>query len=153
MTLDGRTIVSGVMLSVFAGMVGLALTYPPQARFLPLVIGVPGLVLCLTQFALDLFGRREPAAEREKHRSGPDVIRREVMMFGWLAGFFAVVLLFGFLIGTPILLFAYLRLGERESTVLSLIAAGAGLAVIYGVFVELLALSIFDGFLIELFLS
>lgn len=154
MTLDGRTIVSGVMLLIFAGMVAIALTYPAQARFLPLVIGLPGAILCAAQFLMDLLGGREPPSpEIEKREITPEEIRREAKMFAWLAVYFAVVLLFGFLLATPMLLFAYLRFAERESTILSLIAAGAGLAVIYGVFVELLGLTVFQGFLIERFLS
>ena len=41
--LEGRLLVSGIMVAVFAVAVGLSFTYEPDARLLPLVIGVPGL--------------------------------------------------------------------------------------------------------------
>ena len=43
--LEGRILVSGIMVVVFATAVLLSFTYAPEARFLPLVIGIPGLLL------------------------------------------------------------------------------------------------------------
>lgn len=51
------------MLAIFAVMVGVASTYPPDARFMPLTIGIPAIALCLLQLALDLYRRRAPAAD------------------------------------------------------------------------------------------
>jgi hypothetical protein len=41
-------------------MVGIATQDPPQARFMPLVIGIPGIVLCLFQLFLEFRARRQP---------------------------------------------------------------------------------------------
>lgn len=49
-----------LMLVIFAVMVGIASTYPPEARFMPFVVGIPGIGLCLLQFAIDLYRRRVP---------------------------------------------------------------------------------------------
>lgn len=51
-----------VMLAIFAVMVGVAATYPEDARFMPFVVGIPALALCALQLALDLWTRRHPAA-------------------------------------------------------------------------------------------
>jgi hypothetical protein len=103
---------------------------------------------------LDLLGRRTPSPrEVDDRETTRREIHREAKMFGWLAAFLVVVLLFGFLIATPALLFAYLRFAERESAVVSLVAAAVGLAVVYGMFVELLGLTVFEGLLIEAFVS
>ncbi|HSR71515.1 MAG TPA: tripartite tricarboxylate transporter TctB family protein [Kiloniellales bacterium] len=154
MIFNGRIAVSAVMLAIFAGMVAMASAFPVQGRFLPFVIGIPGIVLCLAQLIIDVTQARRAAPSASEIASGAvseerDEIRREVKMFGWLAAFFAGILLFGFLIGGPVLLFAFLRFAERESLYLSLGAALAGLVVMYGMFVRVLGLTIFEGFLIQ----
>lgn len=53
---------SVVMLAIFVVMVGIATQYPQQARFMPLVIGIPGIALCLFQLFLELRERRRPRA-------------------------------------------------------------------------------------------
>ena len=42
------------MLAVFSIMVVVALSYPEGARFMPLTVGIPGILLCCLQIALDL---------------------------------------------------------------------------------------------------
>ena len=50
-----------VMLAIFVGMVGVAATYPADARFMPFVVGIPAIALCIVQLVLDL--RRKPVME------------------------------------------------------------------------------------------
>lgn len=50
-----------LMLVIFTVMVGVASTYPPAARFMPFLVGIPAIGLCLLQLALDLYRRRMPA--------------------------------------------------------------------------------------------
>ena len=40
MSVDGKVVMSLVMLTIFTAMVGMAMTYPPETRLLPLVIGI-----------------------------------------------------------------------------------------------------------------
>jgi hypothetical protein len=51
------------MLVVFTVMVGVASTYPAEARFMPFIVGIPAIALCLLQLALDLHRRRAPAVD------------------------------------------------------------------------------------------
>jgi hypothetical protein len=51
------------MLAIFTVMVGVASTYPPAARFMPFIVGIPAIALCLLQLALDFYRRRLPAAD------------------------------------------------------------------------------------------
>lgn len=41
------------MLAIFVVMVGIASTYPAGARFMPFVVGIPAIILCLLQMVLD----------------------------------------------------------------------------------------------------
>lgn len=59
---SGKIFMSVVMLAIFVVMVGIASQYPPQARFMPLVIGIPGIALCLFQLFLECRARRRPKA-------------------------------------------------------------------------------------------
>jgi hypothetical protein len=128
------------MVAVFAGMVALAGTYPAEASFLPFVIGIPGIVLCAVQLLLDLRTKDEaPRAERQD-------IRRELTIFAWLIAFLAGLLLFGFVYATPVLLFAFLRIGMGERLAVSLTGAAIGLPLVYVVFELLLEIPLYEGF-------
>lgn len=102
MTINGRVAHATLMLAIFVGMDVVALGYPFKAALMPLVVGVPGAALCLFQLVTEL--RRAPAAEPQTQP-----VKRELQMIAWWGTFIAGILLFGFLIATPILLYAYLR--------------------------------------------
>ncbi len=55
-----------VMLSIFVVMVAIAWGYPPTARFLPFVIGIPGIVLTVLQLAIDIRDSRRVTEEGPK---------------------------------------------------------------------------------------
>jgi hypothetical protein len=54
--LHGRTLLGIAMFAIFAVMVGIASGYPWQAAMLPVVIGVPGMLLSALQVVLDIRG-------------------------------------------------------------------------------------------------
>jgi len=58
-----------VMLAIFVTLVGIATQYPPQARFMPMVVGIPAIVLCLLQIFLDIRAARRKIVEVEDTRS------------------------------------------------------------------------------------
>src|SRR5262249_36175962 len=47
-----------VMLGIFLVLVGIATRYPAEARFMPFVVGIPPIILCLIQLVLDARDRR-----------------------------------------------------------------------------------------------
>ena len=52
------------MLAVFVTMVAIAATYTEKARFMPFVVGIPGIGLCLLQLVLEFrLARRKRGAE------------------------------------------------------------------------------------------
>lgn len=50
-----------VMLTIFVVLVVVATSYPANARFMPFVVGLPAIGLCLLQLLLDLRERRRVA--------------------------------------------------------------------------------------------
>jgi hypothetical protein len=63
-----NSVMTLVMLAVFLVLVGIASRYPPEARFMPWVVGIPPILLCLLQLVLDARERRR-AAEAVDTRS------------------------------------------------------------------------------------
>lgn len=145
MSIDSRVLTSAVMLLVFAGMTGLAFTFPPQAQLMPLLIGIPACVMALVQLIRDL--RPAVAAAPDAGPLAREERRREAKMFLWLAVFFTGVLASGFIWATPVLVLAFLRFGERESWQVAIIGAIGAWLILYGVFVQLLELFLFEGLL------
>ncbi len=65
------------MLAIFLIMVGIASTYPPGARFMPFVVGVPAIMLCLLQMVLDARNARQ-APEPKDRRSEMEIAEERV---------------------------------------------------------------------------
>jgi hypothetical protein len=136
--LEGRVLVSAIMVGVFALTVGLSLTYAPDTRFLPLVIGIPGLLLSLLQLVTELRTPGAPVVTKAEHRL-------EGVMFAWFFLFVAGLVLFGFLYAGPALVAAYLYFSGREKWYVALGAAAFAWGILYGVFEQFLGLPLFDG--------
>jgi Tripartite tricarboxylate transporter TctB family len=135
---DGRILTSGLMLALFAGAVAMALTFPPDARFLPLVIGVPGLVMSAVQFVIEV---------RNKHPKivPPEVLPRERAMFAWFVLFVGGIIFFGFPYAGPVLIALYLYVSWSEKWYICLGAALLAWGILYGLFEHGLGLPLFEG--------
>jgi hypothetical protein len=70
-----------VMLAIFVTLVGIASQYPPQARFMPFVVGIPAIALCLLQIFLDIRAARRNAVEVEDARSDMEKAQDEVSRY------------------------------------------------------------------------
>jgi hypothetical protein len=138
---EGRVLIAGIMLVIFAAMVAMASTYPGEARFLPLVIGIPGLVLCVIQFVTEL--RTTPGPD-DKVYTAEDRMA-ELKMFGWFAVFVFGIILFGFPYAGPLIVALYLHFSWGEKWYVSLGAAAFAWAVLHGIFDYVLGLPLFEG--------
>jgi energy-coupling factor transporter transmembrane protein EcfT len=63
MIFDTRKLISLVMIALFAGAIYFSQGLPSSAAFMPMLVSVPGLILCLFQFALDFKNTPEAAAK------------------------------------------------------------------------------------------
>ena len=136
--LEGRILVSVIMVVIFGAAVLLSFTYAPDARFLPLVVGIPGLLLSAAQLVKEM-------RAHQRFKIVPAEHRREIKMFAWFVGFVAGLVLFGFLYAGPALVAAYLIFAGRERWYTALGAAVLTWAILYGVFDRFLGLPLFDG--------
>jgi hypothetical protein len=56
-----NSVMTLVMLGIFLALVGIASRYPAGARFMPFVVGIPPILLCLVQLVMDARDRRQLA--------------------------------------------------------------------------------------------
>ena len=145
-----RIIFTLIMLAILAGMVLVAAQYPPDSRFMPWVVGIPAIVLCLLQLGVDLraarrSGRAQPQAGVEDS-DPPGTLRREAAMWGFFLGLVAGILLLGFLVAVPLFILLFLRIWARASWPLTLGLVGAACVLLYLVFVQGLNVALHQGF-------
>jgi hypothetical protein len=163
------TWLTAVMLLNFSTMVGIATQYPADARFMPFVVGIPGIVLCLLQLALDAAraydghlarhfrtapkaGKPIEAVGLEPPDFGRHTTKGELRMWAYTLAFFAGVLAFGFYASIPIMLITYLR-GEAKATWRSALLLGIGAtAVLYLMFGIVMQIRLHAGFVTPLVL-
>lgn len=166
MLVNGRVLMSLVMFAIFAGMVGMAMTYPYDARLLPFVIGIPGCLLTLIQVGLEVAdARRQPRSPLKKAdygKPGPEApgakeespdpsstIKLELVLLAYMAGLGITILLLGFWLAIPVFVIVFLRFHERESWRLTLTLAAGAWAVLYVLFEYVLSIFVHKGFLVE----
>ncbi|MQA67257.1 MAG: hypothetical protein GEU76_15370 [Alphaproteobacteria bacterium] len=180
--LHGRTLLGVVMLGIFSVMVAIAADYPWQAAMLPMIIGIPGILLSLLQIGLDMHnfhkaeGRIDPRTAFEIYMEeitqatkgqvrmdipantqmttlveDPSVVgrsrkQREWLLWAYFYGLVVAVLLFGFWIGVPAFLAAFLRFYALESWRLVAMLTLACWVVMYVLLIVLLEQILFEGF-------
>lgn len=172
----GRVMMALVMFLIFTVMVGIALDYPSQARFMPLVVGLPGIAMTLYELIREvrnamangpaeetgpsmLIGMPEDIAKRVAAEGGPNpegsklspaqLQRREWVLLGYFTGLIGGILLFGFWITVPTFIVVFLREREKASWVLTLGLTAAAFAILYFVFYRTLGIDFHNGFITD----
>lgn len=150
-----------VMLVFFCVMVGLAMEFPAKARFMPLIVGIPGIALCLVQLAIDLLHSPKsafhgapragiahdvPGIEPELPEFGPHTVRQEITMWTYFVMFVAGILTVGYYVSAPIMLLTFLRRQAEASWRTSLLLAIGATVALYLIFGALLHIQLFPGF-------
>ncbi len=127
-----------------------------QARLYPWAIGIPMLILAIVQVIFDLKGLKAkestdaaPVDFQFTQTVEPAIAKkRAITMFSWLFGFFVAVLLVGFSIAIPLMMFTYMKFQGKESWVLSLVLTVIAFIFYYMLFVRVLNLPFPEGLLL-----
>src|SRR5581483_3522170 len=131
-----------------------ALAWPLKAALFPLVISIPVFCLATAELLWSVFGSSGKSEEMmdfqlSTHLPPAVMARRTLLAIAWTLGFFALIVLVGFLIAVPLFVFLYLKIQGREKWLFSVILTLATWAFFYGLFDQLLHLPFPDGWLIE----
>jgi len=121
-----------------------ALSWPLKAALFPLVISIPLACLAAAEILWVFLGTaaKNDAADFKlsDHLPRELALRRTALAIGWILGFFALIVLAGFLIGVPLFVFLYLRIQGKEGWIFSAIFTLGVWAFFYGLFDQLLHL-------------
>ena len=160
-----QPVVTLMMLAIFAAMVAISTTYPADARFMILVVGIPAIALCLLQLALDLYRRGDPAKPQEQLSPGrfaieranlaftgmprDPVVRRELLIWVYFLAFIAGILLFGFRLAIPAFLIGFLRFEARAKWRTALVLGIGASVILILLFEHVLRISLHNGFVTD----
>lgn len=144
--MNGRVITALVMLLIFASMSLLALGFTEKARLMPLLVGIPGTILGIIELINET---RACVKQAEAGEEVESVSKAEKAMLGWVAVFFVGLLLFGFVYAGPVLVFAFMLAGKKESLTVAAISAAGTWVVLYGFFQMVMEIPLFQGLIIE----
>lgn len=143
---------TGIMILAGAAII-IAMDWPLKAKLFPLAIGIP--VFCMAAAEV-VWGLLDPAARSEAMEfklsdqlPGWTGAWRMLLAVAWLIGFLAAIVLVGFVLAVPLMVFSYLKAQGREGWVLSGVFALAVWGAFYVVFDQLLHLPFAAGWIQE----
>ena len=144
--LNGRVGTALVMLLIFLSMSLMALGFTDKARLMPLLVGVPGILLGIVQLTSEI----RQSAQRSADEADRDALSKaERNMFLWIFIFFFGLIGFGFTYAAPIVVFAFMYAGKKESLLVALISAAGTWAVLFGFFEQVMEIPLFQGLVVE----
>jgi len=142
MNANGRVVTSLAMVLIFTAFVLWAFTFRREAALMPLLAGVPGLVLSVIQLITEL-------RTRASNGDAPPLLQLgELSIILWIAGFTLGVIAFGFVLGAPLLLAAYLYFVSAERLAVAVAGGLSCLAVMEGL-ERLLHIPLFEGLVLH----
>jgi hypothetical protein len=158
MKVDAGVAVAAAMLLLFAVLTGLAAGYPSSAGLVPLVIGVPALLLCAWQLWAEIARAQSGTLAGTQRavvsgrlpvplRDQPADVREELLLIGWVGAFAAAIVLGGFAIGGTAAVVAFMRIYLRERWTISAGAAALSYLMLDVAFGRLLGVVLFEGLL------
>ena len=94
---------------LFAAVIVNSLSFPPRARSIPLIIGIPGLALCLWEIAaIHIRLKKERALQSTKVRSGGEDFQLSkfiINIFVLPLSLFLMAYFLGFIVAAPVFVF------------------------------------------------
>ncbi len=133
--------------------VAVSTTFNSQARMMPLIIGVPVLLLALWQLFLEIRQAAEGKEEKnreEKPKEGPAAQghRHSLTVYAWVLAMFGAIYLVGFVITTFFYPLLYMRIVGRRSWRMSAGISLGALAFLYVVMILGLQVELYDGIVV-----
>jgi len=147
-----RTFLALGFLVILGGALYLSLSFPKQAKVMPLLVLIPGVLLALWNFVAEMRFRQ---ATPDQENRNEEAVRGANVYFLFAAAVALPLLswLFGITIGLPLFMFLYLRWVSKESWRSTIFSTVLSWVVLYWGFDVLMASNFDNGVLIDLILS
>ncbi|MGK0297810.1 MAG: hypothetical protein ACI9XC_001427 [Gammaproteobacteria bacterium] len=149
--LNGRVITAFIMLLIFSIMTTMAFGFPSKAKLMPLMFGIPGVILGLAQLIMEIKHVLGKHATQTGDVTEEAKLERknELQMFLWVFLFFVFITSFGFVYSSPFLVFGFLYIAKSESLKIAIIGGVCTFAIVYGVFQTWFQIPLFEGLVLE----
>ena len=144
---DPALLVAFVLLALAIGVLNNSYTFAHTSGLYPRMVG--WIFVGLT--AIEVLAQLRRVHARQQGAggaSGKTQTVAEVKAFAWLGSLLLSLYLLGFLISTPLYVFAYIRFSGRRRTATSVLIAAGVTAFVYLLFVRLLAYKLYAGVLL-----
>jgi hypothetical protein len=144
-------LIVAVLVSIFAATVLItAYSYSGMSGTFPQLVGWIFLGLTLLEVGVQIAAaaRPGPSSDDQGGEKKSLSVVKEFKSFGWLGILLLALYLVGFMVSTPLYVFAFLRFSGQRSLVMSASIAAGATAFVYIVFIQLLEYKLFPGVLL-----
>jgi hypothetical protein len=141
---------------IAVGVIITAIEWPFKTAFFPTLVSIFLFFGAIADFLLDVFWNKKAGVKQGPvdFQLSEDVdpavaTRRTLLAFAWVLGFFVLILLVGFTLAVPLLVFLFLKFQAREKWGITLFLTASSLVFFFGLFVWLLNIPFEEGWVIE----
>ncbi len=160
---------------VFVVAIVVALGYNSRARFAPLVVTIPGLLVLVGRIINQLVrskpasgaepesggtanavtpepGHNQPAASAAKDKDDKKHkrdLKSELNAVFWVIGLFVLLYIAGFVVAIPVYLFLFMKVRSKEKIVFSVVFSVISCAFMYLFFIHFLHIPLYQGIIAE----
>ena len=156
MKFSGKLLMSLCLMVIAVGVMITAMKWPFRTALFPMVVSVFLFLGAGADLLLNLFGSPEAISKQgtvdfqlSEDIDPATATRRTLTAFAWIIGFFLLILLLGFPVAVPVMVFFFLRVQAKEGWGISLLLAGFALIFFLGLFVWLLNIPFPAGWVFE----
>jgi ABC-type sugar transport system permease subunit len=145
---SGQHVMTLCLAVISIGVIVSALRWPFKTALFPVIIGSCALLFSLAEFSMSVYETTGGRTKKKKQEAmdfkfsediDPAVAKRRTWTaFGWIIGFFFLIVLFGFIIGIPLYVFLYIKFHGRESWLVSILMTVGSWFFFWGLFIWLL---------------
>jgi hypothetical protein len=143
-------------MSVISAWVAItALKWPFKTALFPVFVGTAVFLMSFGELWLSLVekkgGKKHSAMDFKfaEDIEASVALRRTLISFGWIVGFFLSIVFFGFSIAIPLYVFLYVKVQGKEKWIVSILRAGFSWFFFWGLFIWLLDTPMMDGLLFK----
>ena len=154
MKVNGRVLMSLCVAVVGVIVVIMALRWPFKTALFPVIIAIPIVLMAVAELVMGLRGMKKSGKGGVDFKLSEDVdpkvaMRRTLVTFAWIIGFFLLIVLLGFPIAVLLFLFLNLKWQAKEGWRLTLILTAATSVFFYGLFIRLLDIHFYEGVILR----